>query len=216
MNMPPEMVLFDCDGVLVDSETLAADVLCANLTRHGLPISRTDFADLFLGGTIMGVADKAREMGATLPDTWIDDTYEELFSVLAASVEAIEGASQVLDALDAAGIGYAVCSNGPHRKMDITLGRTGLATRLKGRIYSREDVARPKPAPDLYLKAAVDAGVAATRCVVIEDSAAGAQAGRAAGMSVFGFAAETPAARLAPVTDAIFSHMDELPALLGL
>ncbi|MGA9409146.1 MAG: HAD family phosphatase [Roseobacter sp.] len=216
MNMPPEMVLFDCDGVLVDSETLAANVLCANLTRHGLQITREGFADLFLGGTMTGVSEQAREMGAQLPDTWIDDTYQEMFVALAASVEAIAGAAQVLDKLDVAGIPYAVCSNGPHRKMDITLARTGLAARLQGRIYSREDVAAPKPAPDLYLKAAADAGIPVSRCVVIEDSPAGARAGVAAGMHVFGFAAETPAARLRPVSATIFHHMDELPALLGL
>jgi len=214
--MPPEMVLFDCDGVLVDSETLTADVLCNNLTRHGLSITHEDFANFFLGGTMTGVAGKAREMGAHLPDTWIDDTYEEMFVTLAASVEAISGAAHVLDKLDAAGILYAVCSNGPHRKMDITLARTGLAARLQGRIYSREDVAAPKPAPDLYLKAAADAGIPASRCAVIEDSPAGARAGRAAGMHVFGFAAETPAIRLEPVSDTIFHRMDELPGLLGL
>jgi len=212
--MPPEMVLFDCDGVLVDSETLTADVLCSNLARHGLTITREDFADFFLGGTMTGVSEKAREMGAHLPDTWIDDTYEEMFATLATSVEAISGASNVLDRLDAAGILYAVCSNGPHRKMNITLARTGLAARLQGRIYSRQDVAAPKPAPDLYLKAAADAGIPASRCVVIEDSPAGARAGNAAGMRVFGFAAETPATRLQPVSDKIFYHMDDLPALL--
>lgn len=216
MNMPPEMVLFDCDGVLVDSETTMSNVLCNNLARHGLTITREDFAQLFLGGTMMGIADKARQMGAQLSDTWVNDTYEEAFAVLAASVDVVAGAPQVLDHLDVAGIRYAVCSNGPHRKMDITLKRTGLAARLEGRIYSREDVALPKPAPDVYLKAAADAGVPVSRCVVIEDSPSGARAGRAAGMRVLGFAAETPADRLQPVTDSIFHHMDELPALLGL
>lgn len=216
MKMPPELVLFDCDGVLVDSETLTANVLCDNLTSHGLKMTREDFANFFLGGTMMGVAEQARAMGAQLPDTWIDDTYEEMFATLAASVEVITGAPQVLDQLDAAGIRYAVCSNGPHRKMDITLARTGLDKRLQGRIYSREDVAAPKPAPDLYLKAAADAGIPASRCVVIEDSPAGARAGVAAGMCVLGFAAETPAARLQPVSHAIFYGMSDLPALLGL
>lgn len=214
--MPPDMVLFDCDGVLVDSETLTADVLCRNLAQHGLTLSPKELADLFLGGTIMGVAEQSRKMGAALPATWIDDIYEEIFSALDAGVEAIPGVWAVLDRLDAAGIGYAIGSNGPHRKMEITLGRTGLIERFRGRVYSREDVATPKPAPDVYLKAASDAGVAPGRCVVIEDSPNGARAGKAAGMVCFGFCAETPAARLAPVCDALFASMEALPALLGL
>ena len=213
--MPPEMVLFDCDGVLVDSETLTANVLCSNLGRHGLTVSRDQLSALFLGGTMMGLADTAREMGATLPDSWIDDTYEDVFAVLGAEVEVIEGVWHVLDALDAAGIPYAVGSNGPHRKMDVTLGRTGLIERLHGKVYSREDVTTPKPAPDVYLKAARDAGIEPARCVVIEDSPAGARAGVAAGMTCFGFAAETPAARLEAICDRLFERMVDLPGLLG-
>ncbi|MEE4188262.1 MAG: HAD family phosphatase [Roseobacter sp.] len=214
--MPPDMVLFDCDGVLVDSEPLTADVLCCNLVRHGLDMTPEKLGDLFLGGTLMGVGETARAMGAQLPDTWLADTYEEIFAALGAAVEPIAGAAHVLDRLDAAGIPYAVCSNGPHRKMDITLGRTGLIGRLRGRVYSREDVAEPKPAPDVYLKAAADAGVDPARCVVVEDSPNGACAGVAAGMCVFGFAAETPAAKLAPVASLTFDRMQDLPGLLGL
>ncbi|MEM9578916.1 MAG: HAD family phosphatase [Pseudomonadota bacterium] len=214
--MPPDMVLFDCDGVLVDSEPLTAEVLRKSLAGHGLPLSRHDLDEMFLGGTIMGLADTARQMGAQLPASWIDDIYEEIFAVLGARVEVIDGIWQVLDALDGAGVAYAVGSNGPHRKMQVTLGRTGLIDRFHGRVYSREDVASPKPAPDVYLRAASDAGIAPVRCVVIEDSPNGARAGVAAGMQVFGFAAETPAARLDPVCDRVFARMRDLPALLGL
>lgn len=216
MKMPPEMVLFDCDGVLVDSETLTVDVLCDNLGRHGLDVTHAQLSDLFLGGTIMGIAETAGKMGADLPDSWVDDIYEEIFAVLGAEVEAINGIWQVLDALDNAGIVYAVGSNGPHRKMDITLGRTGLIERVRGRVYSREDVPAPKPAPDVYLKAASDAGVAPERCIVIEDSPSGARAGKAAGMTCFGFTEETAAARLEPICDRLFERMQDLPGLLGL
>lgn len=216
MILPPDMVLFDCDGVLVDSESLTADVLCRNLGRHGLEITHARLADLFLGGTIMGVAEKSRALGADLSHSWVDDVYEEIFAVLAAEVEAIEGVWQVLDHLDAGGIPYAIGSNGPHRKMEITLGRTGLIKRFRGRVYSREDVPTPKPAPDVYLKAAADAGIAPQRCVVIEDSPNGAKAGKAAGMFCYGFTAETAPERLAPICDQVFSSMDDLPALLGL
>lgn len=210
------MVLFDCDGVLVDSEALTADVLCANLARHGLPVSRAQLDEFFLGGTVMGVERKAREMGAALPPNWIEEIYAEIFDVLDRKVEPVTGVVEVLDALDANGILYAVGSNGPHRKMEITLSRTGLAKRFAGRVVSREDVAQPKPAPDVYLRAAALAGVDSAACVVIEDSPTGARAAQAAGMVCFGYAAVTDSARLAPLCDAVFGDMAELLALLKL
>ncbi|QJF50012.1 HAD family hydrolase [Roseobacter ponti] len=216
MNFPPDMVLFDCDGVLVDSEPLSGAVLVENLSRHGLDLGPDQVTGLFLGGTLAGVMQKAREMGADLPDSWLNDTYQEIFTVLGEQVELIPGVSMVLDRLDAAGVLYAVGSNGPHRKMEISLRRTGLRSRLQGRIYSREDVAKPKPAPDVYLKASADAGVPPARCVVVEDSASGARAGQAAGMYVMGFAADTPAEHLLPHCDRIFTAMSELPELLGI
>lgn len=211
-----DMVIFDCDGVLVDSEPITNRLLQDDLAAHGLVLTLEDVMGSFVGGTIAGVGVEARRRGADLPENWADLFYEKMFVALADQVESIPGAEAVLDALDAAGITYAVGSNGPHRKMDVTLIRTGLASRLKGRVYSREDVERPKPAPDVYLKAAADAGIAPERCAVIEDSASGATAGKAAGMAVFGFAAETPRDRLEPICDAIFEDMAELPALLGL
>ena len=164
----------------------------------------------------MGVAEKSRAMGARLPASWVDDVYEEIFAALERDVTIIKGVDFVLDRLDAVGIPYAVGSNGPHRKMEITLRRTGLAPRFQGRIYSREDVAMPKPAPDVYLRAAAEAGVAPARCVVIEDSPNGARAGKAAGMTCFGFAAETPPEKLVPFCDRTFLEMKALPGLLHL
>jgi HAD superfamily hydrolase (TIGR01509 family) len=163
-----------------------------------------------------GLAASARQMGADLPQGWVADAYEEVFASLGAEVRAIEGIEAVLDALDARGIPYAIGSNGPHRKMEITLGRTGLLERFQGRVHSREDVPNPKPAPDVYLHAARQAGVATGACVVVEDSPNGARAAVAAGMACFGFAAETPADRLAPLCDPVFDRMQDLPRLLGL
>lgn len=216
MTSPPDMVLFDCDGVLVDSERLTAQVLCANLQRHDLTVTVDDISTMFLGGTLLGVAQTARDMGARLSQTWVDDTYAEIFAALAKTVEVVPGVWPVLDRLDALGVPYAVCSNGPHRKMQITLGRTGLIERLQGRVYSREDVQNPKPDPDIYLKAAADHDVPPARCVVIEDSVNGARAGRAAGMRVLGYVAEAPASRMTPHCHVTFHHMDELLPLLRL
>ena len=216
MQMPPDMVIFDCDGVLVDSEVITNRVMQENFRTYGLDLELDEIMDLFVGGTMQGVMTLAREMGAKLPDDWLDHIYPEMHAALAVEVEAIPGAIAVLDALDGAGIPYAIGSNGPHAKMAVTLTRTGLKDRLKGRTYSREDVPNPKPFPDVYLKAASDAGIPPERCIVIEDSASGAKAGIAAGMFTFGFHAETPKERLDPICDALFDDMRDLPKLLGL
>lgn len=216
MQLPPDLVIFDCDGVLVDSEPLTNGLIRDNLAQYGLDLPMPQIMDLFVGGTIAGAKQRACELGATLPDDWVEEIYEQMFEVLGEKVELIPGITDVLDALDKAGIIYAVGSNGPHRKMEVTLNRTMLMPRLMGRIVSREDVPRPKPAPDVYLKAAEITGIAPARAVVVEDSASGAKAGQAAGMVVFGFAAETPVDRLNPHCDAIFDKMTDLPALLGL
>ena len=216
MQMPPDMVIFDCDGVIVDSEGITNRVIQENFKTYGLDLALDEIMRLFVGGTMQGVMDLARDMGAKLPDSWLDEIYPEIHAALAIEVEAVPGAIAVLDALDAACIPYAIGSNGPHAKMEVTLTRTGLKDRLKGRIYSREDVPNPKPAPDVYLLAAKNAGVSPDRCVVIEDSVSGAKAGVAAGMRTYGFYAETPKERLAPICDALFGDMADLRALLGL
>ncbi|MBT5822778.1 MAG: HAD family hydrolase [Rhodobacteraceae bacterium] len=216
MQMPPDMVIFDCDGVIVDSEGITDRVMQASFKRYGLQLETDEIARLFVGGTMQGAMDSAIKLGAALPNNWLDLIYPDIFEALEQEVEAIPGAIAVLDALDAACIPYAIGSNGPHAKMEVTLTRTGLIDRLKGRIYSREDVPNPKPAPDVYLLAAKNAGVSPDRCVVIEDSVSGAKAGVAAGMRTYGFYAETPKERLAPICDALFGDMADLRALLGL
>lgn len=163
---------------------------------------------------MQGVYETALARGAQLEDHWVEHIYKEVFDTLAKGVAPIPGIVDVLDQLDQAAIPYAVCSNGPHAKMEITLTGCGLKSRFEGRIYSREDVPTPKPAPDIYLHAARIAGVAPVRCVVIEDSPNGATAGKAAGMYTLGYTAEMPAARLAPICDQLFEDMRALPAIL--
>jgi HAD superfamily hydrolase (TIGR01509 family) len=159
----------------------------------------------------------ARRRGAALPPDWVDAVYQEMFAELAKGTPLIPGIPEVLDALDAAAIPYAVGSNGPHRKMQITLGQhPALHGRLHGRIFSRHDVARPKPAPDLYLHAAAALNAPPAACVVVEDSATGVRAARAAGMACLGYAPQGDGARLAAEGARPFRRMDDLPALLGL
>ena len=212
----PKLVIFDCDGVVVDSEPLTLQLIRDDLAARGLPLDLSKVTDLFVGGTIAGAGAQARAMGADISADWADLIYDKVFAALARSVEPIPGIGAVLDRLDHQGIPYAIGSNGPHRKMEITLARCGLSARFAGRTYSREDVAAPKPAPDVYLLAASQAGVAPQDCVVIEDSATGAQAAVAAGMAVFGFARETPRAKFEGLTEFLFDDMAQLPALLGL
>ncbi len=211
-----EYVLFDCDGVLVDSETLTQNVLSAELEHYGLLVPPAKVGRMFLGGTMAGVMQRAREMGAALPDGWLDTIYATLFAELEARCDMIPGVPAMLDALDAAGIGYATCSNGPMAKMEVTLGRNDLWARFEGRVFSAHDCAASKPAPDVYLKGAALAGVDPAGCAVIEDSPTGLRAGRAAQMRCYGFAAQTDAAKLVPLADVVFDDMADLPALLGL
>lgn len=214
MPLRPDFVLFDCDGVLVDSERLTNRVIHHNLKDRGFFVPEEEISTLFLGGTMPGLYEAARARGAVLEADWVERIYEDVFVALDKEITPIPGIFDVLDWLDQAAIPYAVCSNGPHAKMDITLARCGLKARFEGRIYSRQDVTTPKPAPDVYLLAAQRAGIAPARCVVIEDSPNGAKAGKAAGMYTLGYCSDTAAARLAPICDQLFDDMLDLPEIL--
>ncbi|MEM8979001.1 MAG: HAD-IA family hydrolase [Pseudomonadota bacterium] len=207
-------VLFDCDGVVVDSERLSNTVLRDDLAERGLDLPLRDIMDLFVGGTIEGAGREAAKRGAQIPDTWLSEVYAKIYDLLSREVTLIPGITEVLDALDAAGIPYAMGSNGSVEKMQITLGKTGLLERFEGRLYSGQELGAPKPAPDVYLKAAGD--VPASACVVIEDSASGAKAAKAAGMACFGFTYDTEPARLDGLVTEMFDDMAHLPAMLGL
>lgn len=215
----PEAVLFDCDGVVVDSEGPTFSLFLQDLAAYGLPLTAEQFEAEFLGGTVELVARRARAAGAALPGDWVADFYRRMYAMLAAGVPLVEGVTEVLDRLDRAGIPYAMGSNGSQEKMEITLGQHGLADRFRA-VMSGQAMGCPKPAPDVYLAAARACGARPEGCVVIEDSASGAKAGLAAGMRVLGFAAhgaETPTARgLVALGVPLFHRMEDLPGLLGL
>lgn len=213
--MTPDLVIFDCDGVLVDSEPVSNRLLVENLARHNLRLSLDQAMALFVGGTMAGVRDKARAMGAVLPEDWVDEIYAETYTRLRQGVDAIPGVACVLDALDAAGVPYCVGSNGSDQKMAITLGGTGLLPRFAGRLFSAHAYGVAKPDPDLFLIAARALGVPPARAVVIEDSATGALAAKRAGMACFGYAPQGGAA-LAEHGAQVFGDMATLPGLLGL
>ncbi|PZQ97872.1 MAG: hydrolase [Cereibacter sphaeroides] len=215
--MRPASVIFDCDGVLVDSEPPTFELLAEDLAGRGLDLSHAEIERLFLGGTMPGVYAKAKELGADMPDDWVQVFYERLYERLAQGTLLIPGIIGVMDALDRASIPYAVGSNGSQRKMRVTLGQhPGVMERLAGRIFSGQEIGRPKPAPDLYLHAARALGVPPESCVVIEDSPTGARAAAAAGMRCFGYAPHDDGAKLRIEGAIPFRSMADLPALLEL
>lgn len=214
--MIPDLVIFDCDGVLVDSEPISNRALVANLSRHGLSLSVDAAMNHFIGGSMDTVARKARDLGATLPDGWIEDMYGDMYAALRQGVEPIPGVIAVLDRLDRVGLPYCVASNGSDEKMDITFGATGLMDRFAGKRFSAHALGVSKPDPELFLIAARHFGVDPARAVVIEDSLSGALAAQRAGMPCFGYAPEGHGATLADVGARIFTDMADLPGLLRL
>ncbi len=215
----PQAVLFDCDGVIVDSEGPTFDLLIADLATHGLRLTRQQLETDYIGGTIEIIAGKIRAGGTALPETWVQDFHQRMYALLAQGTPLVSGILTVFDALDAAGIPYAVGSNGTARKMEISLGQHGLIPRFRA-VLSGQAIGRPKPDPAIYLQAARACGADPARCVVIEDSPSGAKAALAAGIPCLGYAGhgpDTPPARqLAALGVPLFARMDDLPGLLGL
>ena len=213
--MRPDMVIFDCDGVLVDSEPITNALLAEDLAGRGLVLEQEAIERLFVGGTMKRVGEMAAEMGAEIPDDWLETIYTAMYARLAAGTPVIAGVEAVLDRLDAAGIPYAVGSNGSLEKMEITLGQhPSLQARLAGRLYSAHAHGVAKPDPELFLIAAREAGVAPERIAVVDDSPSGCIAARRAGMRCFGYAAASDPARLAAEGAHVLRDMAELPPLL--
>ncbi|RYI33825.1 MAG: HAD family phosphatase [Acetobacteraceae bacterium] len=215
----PKAVLFDCDGVVVDSEGPTLKLFVEELATCGLPLPLAEFEANYLGLTVEMVARQATAAGARLPEGWVAHFYARMNDLLLAGVPLVPGVSKVLDRLDAAGIPYAMGSNGSLAKMKITLGQHGIEGRFRA-VLSGQALNAPKPDPAVYLAAARACGVDPTSCVVIEDSAMGARAGLAAGARVLGFSAHGPetatAQSLLSLGVRLFHRMEDLPGLLGL
>lgn len=215
--MKPQAVLFDCDGVLVDSEGATFELIQSEFAAHGLTLTIPELETLFLGGTIEIVASKGRELGAALPSDWVEGYYDRLYKMLREGTPLIAGIPELLERLDAEGIPFAVGSNGRGAKMEATLGQhPKIKARLEGLLFSGQDIGCPKPLPGLYLHCAEVLGVDPAACVVIEDSPSGARAAKAAGMRCLGYAPHGPAPRLAEEGAELFTSMSQVPALIGL
>ena len=210
---PVELVIFDCDGVLIDSERLAVKVDVVVLRTLGWPMSEAEVIERFVGRSNADIqADIEAHLGRSLPAGWqerFESLYDEAFD---AELTPVDG---VLDALERITLPNCVASSGTHQHLRYRLGLTGLYGRFAGRIFSVEDVARGKPAPDLFLHAAEQMGTAPGRCAVVEDSRPGVQAARAAGMRVLAYAGGLTRAETLEGPDTIvFDDMRALPNLL--
>ncbi|MBW1601945.1 HAD-IA family hydrolase [Streptomyces sp. JJ66] len=213
MAAPAELVIFDCDGTLVDSERLCVQVDVAITADLGCPFTEEEVIETFVGSsTEVYTAAVEQRLGRRLEPGW-QDRYEHLYAeAFAAELVAVDG---VVDALDALRTPSCVASNGSHADIRRSLELTGLHERFAGRVFSAADVTRGKPEPDLFQHAARTLGVAPQRCAVVEDSAYGLAAAQAAGMRAFGYSGGlTPAARLQGHGAVLFEDMRELPALL--
>ncbi|GHH09144.1 HAD family hydrolase [Streptomyces rubradiris] len=210
-----DLVIFDNDGVLVDSEPLSNRLLAGYLTELGHPTSYEDSIRDYMGSAMHRVHDLVLERtGQRLPEDFDEVFHARVFAAFERELRPVPGVTDVLEKLVADGVPYCVASSGSHERIRVGHRTTGLDRWFTDeRIFSSEDVGRGKPAPDLFLYAAERMGVAPGRCVVVEDSPLGVQAAVAAGMDVYGFTAMTPPERLEGA-GRLFADMGELAGLL--
>jgi len=180
----PELIIFDCDGVLVDSELLSCQSLADVLALSGIELGVAQALELFLGRSTKAVLEHYRDQGRELPDTFLADLKQKVRETFAAALQPIAGIAAVLSELQ---LPFCVASSSDLDRVRFSLAMTGLAAYFGDRLYTAEMVARGKPAPDLFLFAAEKMGVRPERTLVIEDSVSGVQAAKAAGMTVWGF-----------------------------
>jgi HAD superfamily hydrolase (TIGR01509 family) len=208
-----DSVIFDCDGVLVDSEVISNRVLAEVLTQAGLPTTTEQSVALFKGRAwAQNLAVIEERMGGAAPADLTERYRAARDAELEAAVVPVDGIVEALDAID---LPSCVASSGDHAKMRLTLGVTGLYERFAGRIFSAVDIGgKGKPAPDLFLYAAERMGFVPERTAVVEDSVPGVVAGVAAGMTVLAYATNGEAPALAEAGGHVFTDMRELPGLL--
>ncbi|MFC1430804.1 HAD family hydrolase [Streptacidiphilus sp. N1-3] len=213
-----DLVIFDNDGVLVDSEPISNRLLADYLTELGFPTTVEDSYRDFMGAAAHTVHDTIAERynGARLHDSFDEDFHARVFAAFREQLAAVPGAAELLKQVRESGVRYCVASSAHHAWIRTALGTCGLSGFFTDeQLFSAQDVARGKPAPDLFLHAARTMGVPPERCVVLEDSPLGVAAARAAGMDVYGYTALTPRDRLAAATG-LYQDPAEVPALLGI
>ena len=214
--MRPQAVLFDCDGVLADSEMVVNALVADQITALGWPMTAAQSREAFLGLALPDMVPRIEARVGPLPPGWAEEISALIALEMTERTPAVPGAVEAVKRIAASGIPIAVASNSARAELAAKMRSLGLATLFGQRVFSFEDVDRPKPYPDIYLAAAAACGAAPQDCVVVEDSVPGVRAGIAAGCRVLGFAHETPRGVLAAHGAVPFGSMAELDALLGM
>ena len=216
-----DAVLFDCDGVLVDSERITCGVLRDMLAEAGWQLSLAECMRIFVGKAIKDEAALIEaHTGRPLTDEWMASFRQRRNRRLADEARPIEGAVHAVRELHAALEGRIACASGADRpKVELQLAKCGLLGYFEGRVFSGHEMARSKPAPDVYLAAAKAVGVHPSRCLVIEDTITGVAAGIAAGATVWGYSPpeaghDAPTALRDAGASLVFTRMEDLPALV--
>lgn len=216
------LIIFDCDGVLIDSEIVAARLEAEAATALGLPITAEEICRRFAGTTTREVWQTLeRELGRPLPEGFFEAHLEHVRDVFSRDLEPIRGARAALERVAAAAIPFCVASSTRLPSLLTNLATAGLADLVDGRVYSASQVKRAKPAPDVFMFAASQMGADPADCLVIEDSVAGVTAARRAGMRVAGFlggshVTEGHDERLnAAGAMVLFRRMEELDGVIG-
>lgn len=215
-----DAVLFDCDGVLVDSESITNRVLCTMLNESGWAISQEQCTRDFIGKTVRSQAAVIEaHTGKPLTDAWMAEFYERRNAALRAELVAIDGAVEAVKQIHALCEGRIACASGADRaKVEMQLAKVGMAPYFEGHVYSGHEMPRSKPFPDVYLAAAEALKADPAKCLVIEDTMTGVQAGVAAGATVWGyFPADQGHASAEQLLEAgaacVFGDMGDLPAM---
>ncbi|HLN75891.1 MAG TPA: HAD family hydrolase [Nocardioidaceae bacterium] len=213
---PPGLVIFDCDGVLVDSERISVAVEARVLTELGFPHTEEDVVRRFVGRTsAYQLAALEELLGPEQTRVFDELTTQEIHEAWDRELAAVPGVAELVRRLHEHGVPTCVASSGTHERMRKTLGLTGLDEHFIGRIYSATEVEHGKPSPDLFLHAARSMGVDPSRCVVVEDSVYGVEAAVAAGMTVYGFTGGlVDAGALAEAGAVLFDTMTDLADVL--
>lgn len=216
-----ELIVFDCDGVLIDSEPLSCVATSVELHEAGFPISAEVIAERFTGmSNASMLAAIEEEIGRPMPEDMAERLHDREMALLREDLEAVAHVADVLDHLDASGVAYCVASSSTPERLEVTLGHVGLYDRFP-KVLSATMVENGKPAPDLFLLAAREMAVSPDACIVIEDSVAGVRGGRAAGMTVLGFCGASHCRPghgddlLAAGAKSTFDAMRDLPDLLS-
>ncbi|MFT5165169.1 MAG: HAD superfamily hydrolase (TIGR01509 family) [Saprospiraceae bacterium] len=214
MEKQNKLIIFDCDGVLVDSEPLSNRTIASQMQELGITMTEEEAILLFAGGSLKNVTDYVKEATGREAPADMEEVYRlRSYELFRKELQAVPGIKTLLEQIPNK---KCVASNGPIEKMKLNLQLTGLTPFFDENLFSAYEVGHWKPDPRLFLHAAMEMGFEARDCIVIEDSDHGIHAAKAAGMQVYGFAGRTPREKLERAGAEVFYEMGALAVILGL